>query len=100
MITTTGLELRAQHAETVAEPDGVATSLLANQGEYPWAGPFQTLDATVGPGESLDITVRVPVGHSDDWYQTDADATGATADDVTLPGLLTAVVLRPPQFGG
>ena len=30
--TLTGLELRAQHAETVAEPDGVATSLLANQG--------------------------------------------------------------------
>ncbi|MGO3186015.1 hypothetical protein [Corynebacterium variabile] len=97
--TLTGLELRAQHAETVAEPDGVATSLLANQGEYPWAGPFQTLDATVGPGESLDITVRVPVGQSDDWYQTDADATGATADDVTLPGLgLSGAGVHPLLF--
>jgi hypothetical protein len=97
--TLSGLELRAQHAETVTEPDGVATSLLANQGEYPWVGPFQTLDATVRPGESLDITVRVPVGQSDDWYRDNTDGDVAPVDDVTLPGLgLTGAGVHPLLF--
>lgn len=97
--TLTGLELRAQHASTVTEPDGVATSLLANQGEYPWVGAFQTLDATVRPGESLDITVRVPVGQSDDWYPDNTDGDGASVDDVTLPGLgLSGAGVHPLLF--
>ncbi len=56
-----GLQLRTQHQNAVEEPGGVATSLMSNQGEYPWVGPFQQLDGTLGPGEERQFRLTVPV---------------------------------------
>ncbi|AHW65645.1 Putative secreted protein [Corynebacterium glyciniphilum AJ 3170] len=56
-----GLQLRTQHQNAVDAPDGVATSLMSNQGEYPWVGPFQQLDGTLDPGEERQFRLTVPV---------------------------------------
>lgn len=56
-----GLQLRTQHQDAVARPEAVATSLMSNQGEYPWVGPFQQLDGTLAPGEDRQFRLTVPV---------------------------------------
>lgn len=56
-----GLQLRTQHQNAVDAPEGVATSLIANQGEYPWVGPFQQLDGRLAPGEDRQFRLTVPV---------------------------------------
>ncbi|MGP9723149.1 hypothetical protein ACT3SZ_03920 [Corynebacterium sp. AOP40-9SA-29] len=56
-----GLQLRTQHQNAVAAPEGVATSLIANQGEYPWVGAFQQLDGQLSPGENRQFRLTVPV---------------------------------------
>lgn len=56
-----GLQLRTQHQNAVERPDDVATSLISNQGEYPWVGPFQQLDGTLAPGEDRQFRLTVPV---------------------------------------
>lgn len=56
-----GLQLRTQHQNAVGAPEGVATSLIANQGEYPWVGPFQQLDGQLSPGEDRQFRLTVPV---------------------------------------
>jgi hypothetical protein len=56
-----GLQLRTQHQDAVERPEGVATSLMSNQGEYPWVGPFQQLDGTLPPGEDRQFRLTVPV---------------------------------------
>lgn len=92
-----GLELRAQRADAVPTPDGVSTSLLANQGEYPWIGDFVALgDSTIAPGQSRDIEITVPVGDGPVGDgSTGADDSGA----VTLPGLgITDPGVQPLLF--
>lgn len=92
-----GLELRAQHADPVTEPGGVATSLLANQGEYPWVGDFVPVDGTVGAGKTRTLTVTVPVGEPSG--DTPADGMSGTGDAVTLPGLgITGDGVHPLLF--
>lgn len=84
------LELRAQRADPVDSAAGVATSLLANQGEYPWVGEFIPVDTTIAPGKVQEIRVTVPVGESTgvdaDTDSGSADST-SSADSVALPGL-------------
>ena len=78
--TVSDLELRTQHADPVTEAAAVATSLLANQGEYGWIGEFITLDGTLAPGQTRELQVTVPLG--------EGDGTGESrGDTVTLPGL-------------
>jgi hypothetical protein len=55
------LQLRTQHQPALDDSSGVATSLMANQGEYPSVGPFQDLDGSVDPGENRTFRLTVPV---------------------------------------
>lgn len=57
----TGLQLRTQHQNALGEPDQVATSLMSNQGEYPWVGAFQQLDGSLSPGEDRQFRLTVPM---------------------------------------
>lgn len=92
------LELRAQHADPVESAAGVATSLLANQGEYPWVGEFIPVDATIAPGKVEEIRVTIPVGESAEEnsakdtsaHPTNSDSSNSSANSstsVSLPGL-------------
>lgn len=56
-----GLQLRTQHQNALGEASQVDTSLMSNQGEYPWIGPFQQLDGTLAPGEDRQFRLTVPV---------------------------------------
>lgn len=94
-----GLELRAQHADPVTAPGGVATSLLANQGEYPWVGDFVPVDGTVGAGQTRTLTVTVPVGEPGAPADGTTDGMSGTGDAVTLPGLgVTGAGVTPLLF--
>lgn len=97
------LELRAQRADPVDTPAGVATSLLANQGEYPWVGTFVPVEGTVEAGSTRTVEVSVPVGGSDDGTSagetSGGDAGDAEGGGVTLPGLgITGAGVHPLLF--
>lgn len=91
-----GLELRAQRAAPVDTAAGVATSLLANQGEYPWVGEFVPVGVSVSPGQSREIPVTVPLG---DTSGTGEDTPGTPGSTVSLPGLgITTPGVHPLLF--
>lgn len=59
--TVDDLQLRTQRQEAVDDSSGVSTSMLSNQGAYPWVGPFANLDGSIDPGEDRQYRLTVPV---------------------------------------
>ena len=95
-----GLTLSLKTAPAAGSPAQVRTSLLSNSGEYPHSSPARPLqrsngdEASLGPGESVDVDVRL---FRDPSFQD--DGTTATPENPTGEMSGPAGALAPISFG-